>query len=525
MTFEETPVSSPTTSSSTGPAAAAEQARVRLVLRVLTAAAFVVILNETLMLNALPPLMEAFGVDAGAGQWLTTGFMLTMAVVIPMTGWLLKRLSIRSAFLLAMSVFIVGTATAALAPTFGVLLLGRVVQASGTAVMMPLLMTTIMTLVPPARRGAVMGNLTLAISVAPAMGPPVSGLILQFASWRWLFVLVLPIAVTMLVAGARLLRRGEPGGAARLDVISALLTALGFGGVVYGLSALGEGTGGPVSPAWSLGVGGVALVLFVWRQLALLRRDEALVFLDLRALRVSRYVVPLALMCLAFMALIGAMLLLPILLQQVRGFSTLASGLMLMPGGLAMGLLGPTVGRLYDRLGPRPLVIPGGAGLVAGMTGMALLADHVPWWGLVGLHVLVSLSLALLFTPCFTAGLGALPTHLYSHGSAMLGAGQQVAAAAGTALVVTVVETRAHRLGLEGLGELAALSGGIGTGLLVATGITVGVLLLAFFVRAPRPGTDTPDQGTEARGSHDGHGEHGQEPRRAGDAAYPEPVA
>lgn len=457
-----------------------------LILRVLTAAAFVVILNETLMLNALPPLMDAFGVDAGAGQWLTTGFMLTMAIVIPMTGWLLKRLSIRSAFLLAMSVFIVGTATAAFAPTFGVLLVGRVIQAGGTAVMMPLLMTTIMTMVPRERRGSVMGNLTLAISVAPAMGPPVSGLILQFASWRFLFLLVLPIAALMLIMGGRLLRGGDAGEEARLDVLSALLTAVGFGGLVYGLSALGEGAAGPVGPGWSLGVGVLALAIFVWRQLSLARRDESLVFLDLRALRVTRYVVPLALMCLAFMALIGAMLLLPILLQEVRGFSTLASGLMLMPGGLVMGLLGPTVGRLYDRYGPRPLVVPGGIGLVTGMAGMAMLADHVPWWGLVGLHVLVSVSLAFLFTPCFTTGLGALPHRLYSHGSAMLGTGQQVAAAAGTALVVTVMETRAHQLDLDGLGETAALAGGIGTGLVVATGITVGVLLLALFVRAPR---------------------------------------
>ena len=493
--------SAPSTTAPSRPEDAAERARVTLILRVLTAAAFVVILNETLMLNALPPLMDAFGVDAGAGQWLTTGFMLTMAVVIPMTGWLLQRISIRSAFLLAMSVFLVGTATAAFAPTFGILLLGRVIQASGTAVMMPLLMTTIMNMVPKERRGSVMGNLTLAISVAPAMGPPVSGLILQFASWRWIFLLVLPIAGLMLVAGARLLRQSDPGRAARLDVLSALLTAVGFGGLVYGLSALGEGAAGPVGPGWSLGVGGVALALFVWRQVGLVRRDESLVFLDLRALRVVRYAVPLVLMCLAFMALIGSMLLLPILLQEVRGFSTLASGLMLMPGGLAMGLLGPTVGRLYDRVGPRPLVIPGGIGLVTGVAGMALLAAHIPWWGLVGLHVMVSISLAFLFTPCFTSGLGALPHHLYSHGSAMLGTGQQVAAAAGTALVVTVMETRAHQLDLDGLSETAALSGGIGAGLLVATAIAAGVLALTFFVRAPLTddATEQPTQPGDAQ--------------------------
>lgn len=491
------------------PIPAADEARVRLVLRVLTAAAFVVILNETLMLNALPPLMDAFDITASTGQWLTTGFLLTMAVVIPMTGWLLQRLSLRAAFLLAMSVFLAGTTIATLAPTFEVLLLGRVVQASGTAVMMPLLMTTIMTLVPTERRGRVMGNLTLAISVAPAMGPPVSGLILELGSWRWIFGLVLPIAVLMLVAGGRLLRGAEPGRAARLDVLSALLTALGFGGLVYGLSAFGEGAAGPVGPGWALGVGIASLAFFVWRQLVLQRREDGSVFLDLRTLKVTRYLVPFALMCLAFMALIGAMLLLPLVFQEVRGFGTLASGLMLMPGGLAMGLLGPTVGRWYDKVGPRPLVIPGGVGLVASMSGMALLVQDAPWFVLVALHVGISLSLALLFTPCFTAGLGALPQKLYSHGSALLGTGQQVAAAAGTALVVTVMETRALQLMDEGVAETTATAGGVATGMLVGTGIAVGVLLLALGVRAPRDG-DAPEGALEPQDKH---------------GAYPEPVA
>lgn len=516
MNSEETPVrsASATDAPPTSPdVAELDPRRVRLVISVLTAAAFVVILNETLMLNALPPLMDAFGVDARAGQWLTTGFLLTMAVVIPMTGWLLQRLSIRTAFVLAMSVFLIGTATAALAPTFGVLLAGRIVQASGTAVMMPLLMTTIMTMVPLHRRGAVMGNLSLAISVAPAMGPPVSGLILQFASWRWIFGLVLPIALLMLIAGARLLRGSEPGRAAHLDVLSAVLTALGFGGLVYGLSSFGEGAGGGINPYAALGVGLVALVAFVWRQRSLIRRGNGSVFLDLRALRIPRYAVTFALMCLAFMALIGGMLLLPILLQQVRGFGTLASGLVLMPGGLAMGLLGPTVGRLYDRLGPRPLVVPGAIGLVTGMAGMAIYAAVAPLWGLVGLHMLISISLSFLFTPCFTAGLGSLPTRLYSHGSAMLGAGQQVAAAAGTALVVTVMEVRSHQLAGQGLTETAATSGGIGAGLLVATAVTVGVLVLALFVRAPRSDGEEPETPTEAASSE-------PEP-----TAYPEPVA
>lgn len=500
----------PASDPSTSAAAPAEQARVRLVLRVLTAAAFVVILNETLMMNALPPLMEVFAIDATVGQWLTTGFMLTMAVVIPMTGWLLQRVSMQTAYALAMGTFVVGTTICALAPTFSLLLLGRVVQAGGTAVMMPLLMTTIMTLVPRERRGRVMGNLTLVMSVAPAMGPTVSGVVLQLGSWRWLFGLVLPIAVLMAVAGVRLLRGSEPGRASRLDVLSVLLTAAGFGGVVYGLSAFGTAAGGgaAVDPVWALLVGGATLVLFVWRQVVLQRREEP--FLDLRTLRVHRYAVSLAVLCLAFMALIGAMLLLPIAMQEVRGMSVLQSGLMLMPGALTMGLLGPTVGRLYDRFGPRPLVVPGSLVLTAAMVSLALSVQHAPWWVLVALHTVTSVSLAFLFTPAFTSGLGALPSRLSSHGSALLGAAQQVAGAAGAALVVTVMQMTAVSLAAGGAAAGPALGGGIRTALLVGSGLTAGVMVLALFVRRPEPDL-RPGPAPAAAGT-------GAEPERA---AYP----
>lgn len=463
-----------------------DPARVTLVLRLLTVAAFVVILNETLMLNALPPLMEIFAIDAATGQWLTTGFMLTMAVVIPMTGWLLQRLSLRTAYALAMGTFIVGTLVCATAPTFPVLLLGRVVQAGGTAVMMPLLMTSIMTLVAPHRRGRVMGNLTLAMSVAPALGPTVSGLILQLGSWRWLFGLVLPIAVLVTVAGVRMLGAGTPGRPARLDLMSVVLTAVGFGGLVYGLSAFGKGAGGGsgATALVVLVVGLGTLALFVWRQLVLQRRGEP--FLDLSTLTVLRYVVALALLCLAFMALIGAMMLLPIALQDVRGMSTLQSGLMLLPGALAMGLLGPAVGRLYDRVGPRPLVVPGALVVTGSLLGMALTVQHAPWWVLVGLHSTMSIGLSFLFTPAFTAGLGSLPTRLSSHGSALLGAGQQVAGAAGAALVVTVMQVTSAALALDGPEATAPTGDGVRAGLLVASALATGLVALSLFVRRPQ---------------------------------------
>lgn len=199
-------------------------ARDRTVIVTLLVASFVVILNETIMGVALPRLMVDLEVRASTGQWLTTAFMLTMAVVIPTTGFALQRLSTRTVFVLAMGLFSAGTLLAGLAPGFWVLLLARVVQASGTAIMIPLLMTTILTLVPPERRGTVIANVSIVISVAPAIGPTVSGLILQYLSWRFMFLLVLPVALAALAYGyLRLVNVGETG-TRQLDGVSVALS-------------------------------------------------------------------------------------------------------------------------------------------------------------------------------------------------------------------------------------------------------------------------------------------------------------
>lgn len=463
------------------------------VLRVLTIATFVVVLNETVLVNALPQLMASLEVDERAVQWLSTGFMLTLAVVIPTTGWLLQRLGTTAAFQLATGLFIAGTLACAAAPSFELLLLGRVVQACGTAIMMPLLMTTLLRLVPPNRRGRVMGNVTLAISVAPALGPAVSGLVLQWLSWRWLFGLVLPIALVVTVIGVQALRRAvvpdEDGPRPTLDLLSVALTAVGFGALIYGLAEAGGSGGGLLSlPVLALVTGLLGVVLFVWRQLALQRGGQPL--LDLRTLLHRQFTLALLLMSVSFMALMGVMILLPLYLQQVRGMSVLGAGLLLMPGGLLMGLLGPRIGRAYDRLGPRPLVVPGSLLLLLSLAGMVAATLAEPWWIFLVCHITASLGLALLFTPAFTTGLAALPPSLYPYGSATLGTLQQVAAAAGTALSVAVLSWRQAGLLDGGADATAALDGGTRVALLVAVALAVVVVVLASLLRGG-PGSET----------------------------------
>ncbi len=470
------------------PATAADAAptgRTPAVITWLVAATFTVILNETIMINAIPRLAEDFDVTVNAAQWLSTAFLLTMASVIPVTGWFLQRVTTRAAFTVAMVTFIAGTTLALIAPTFWVLLLARIIQASGTAVMMPLLMTTLMTVVPPSDRGRVMGNVTLAMSVAPALGPAVSGILLQLGSWRLIFATVLPIAVGVTWAALRKLQDvGEPK-AGDIDWFSAAAAAVGFGSLVYGLSEFA--TGDRLRPALLIVGGAVAITVFVLRQLQLIRTGTPL--LDLRVLTHRTYRLSLILMSVAFLSMLGAMILLPLYLQEVRGLSPLETGLLVMPGGLAMGLLGPRVGAAFDRFGGRPLVIPGSVVMVATLFGLSQITTTTSYWLILGLHVLMMVSLAALFTPVFTLGLGDVPMHLYSHGSSTLGTIQQVAGAFGTALVITVMTTRAEDRALAGVDPLTATVDGMRTAFLVTAVLAIIVVVLAVMLPS-RPAQD-----------------------------------
>ncbi|PTL54970.1 MFS transporter [Paraconexibacter algicola] len=449
----------------------------------LVASTFVVILNETIMSVALPRLMDDLDIPATTAQWLTTAFLLTMAVVIPVTGFLLQRFHVRTVFLGSMIAFSTGTLVAALAPGFVVLLVGRIIQAIGTALMMPLLMTTILNLVPEARRGAMMGTVSIVISVAPAIGPTISGLVLSGLDWRWMFWIVLPISLLSLALGARWVENVTEPRVMRIDAVSVGLSALGFSGIVYGLSSIGEQAQGEtlLAPWIPITVGVVGLLGFGMRQLAL--RERAL--LDIRCFTNPIFSVATALMAVSMMALFGAIILLPMYLQDVQEVSTLTTGLLLLPGGLVMGLLSPVVGRLYDRVGPRPLVIPAAVVVSASLLIMTTLDEGSSLAVVVLAHVVLSAGLAMMFTPLLTTALGAVPPQLYSHGSAIVSTMQQVAGAAGTAIFITVMTRRATAVSDAGTANPDALSEGIQRALTYGVGLTVLAIAVAVFLRRP----------------------------------------
>lgn len=456
---------------------------VKIVLLVLVFTAFVMMLNETSLAVALPAIMTDYDISAATAQWLLTGFMLTMAVVLPTTGWLLERFSTRSVFIFAAAIFLIGTVLAALAPSFALLLLARVAQAIGTAIVMPLLMTVAMTLVPAPRRGAVMGLIAVVMAVGPALGPTVAGVVLSFTTWHGIFWVMVPLVAIAAGVGAwKLINISEPR-STPLDLLSVILSVFAFGGLVYGLSSVSiilEGGEQARTALIILAVGLLGVGLFVWRQLARGRQGRAL--LDLRPFGVRNFTISLLVLLMLFGTLLGVLNTLPLYLQGSLLVSALVTGLVLMPGGLIEGVLSPVFGRLFDLHGPRPLIAPGMLLVVLSLFWLATADENFPLWMLVTLHIIFSIGLAALFTPLMTTALGSLPKELYGHGSAILNTLQQLAGAAGTALMITVYSSVSASARAEGVPETLALADGANSAFLAAAFVAVVALIFSFFI-------------------------------------------
>jgi len=425
-----------------------------LVIGLLMTSTFLVLLNEMLLGVALPTLIDDLAISPSAGQWLTTGYLLTLAVLIPATGFVMRRFHLRTIFLTALSVFIVGTVISAAAPGFTVLLVGRIIQAIGTAVFVPLLMTTTIRLVPESRRGRIMALVTAVPAIAPALGPAISGLVLTFLPWRWLFILVLPLAVIALIAGAVKLRNITTPEEATLDALSLALSAIGFGALVLGLSLIGESASGhaPMPPLVPIAIGVVGVVSFVLRQLSLSRKGDA--FLDMRIFGSRRFVVPLLVMLFVALNGFGILLVLPLILTGSLGLSTLAIGLFLVPGGVVISVVSALGGRVYDRWGPLPLAIPGAVVWTASIWFLSTLDDTSSVGAYLAGYLVMTAAQAMMWTPMTTLALSALRTELYPHGSATFSTIQQLAGAAGGAILVSAYTIGA---GAADAGDLSVL--------------------------------------------------------------------
>ena len=405
-----------------------------LLVMVLLIGTFCTVLNQTLLTTAFPTLMDAFDISASDVQWLTTGFLLVNGIMIPITAWLINKFSSRSLYLTAMSIFLAGTIACFAAPNFSTLLIGRLVQAAGVGISMPLLQNIMLSIFPPEKRGSAMGMSGIVIGLAPALGPTLSGWIIDHYTWRDLFGMVIPIVILVLVLAFFLMKSVIQLSNPSIDVLSAFLSTVGFGSLLYGFSSVGNDGWGSSKVISFLVIGVFVIGLFVWRQLHLEHP-----FLELRVFKSPTFTIAAILSGVVNMAMVGAEMVLPLYIQNIRGESAFHSGLMLLPGALIMGLMMPITGAIFDKHGAKRLAISGMLILTAATLPFAFLTQETPIVMIVILYAIRMFGISMVMMPVTTSGMNALPMNLISHGTAVNNTFRQVASSIGTAVLISIL--------------------------------------------------------------------------------------
>ncbi|MGO3779615.1 MAG: MDR family MFS transporter [Enterococcus viikkiensis] len=405
-----------------------------LLVVVLLIGTFCTVLNQTLLTTAFPALMKAFDISASSVQWLTTGFLLVNGIMIPISAWLINKFSSKRLYLTAMTIFLIGTITCFVAPNFSTLLIGRLVQAAGVGISMPLLQNIMLSIFPPEKRGSAMGMAGIVIGLAPALGPTLSGWIIDHYTWRDLFGMVIPIVVLVLVLAIFLMKSVIQLSNPSIDVFSALLSTVGFGSLLYGFSSVGNDGWGSLKVISFLVVGVIVIGLFVWRQSHLEHP-----FLELRVFKSPIFTIAAILSGVVNMAMVGAEMVLPLYIQNIRGESAFHSGLMLLPGAVIMGAMMPITGAIFDKHGAKRLAISGMLILTAATLPFAFLTKETPIAMIVILYAMRMFGISMVMMPVTTSGMNALPMNLISHGTAVNNTFRQVASSIGTAILISVL--------------------------------------------------------------------------------------
>lgn len=398
---------------------------------------FIAILNQTLLNVALPKINTEFNISASTGQWLMTGFMLVNGILIPITAYLFNKYSYRKLFLVALVLFTIGSLICAISMNFPIMMVGRVLQAIGAGVLMPLGSIVIITIYPPEKRGAAMGTMGIAMILAPAIGPTLSGYIVQNYHWNVMFYGMFIIGIIAILVGFVWFKLYQYTTNPKADIPGIIFSTIGFGALLYGFSEAGNKGWGSVEIETMFAIGIIFIILFVIREL----RMKA-PMLNLEVLKFPTFTLTTIINMVVMLSLYGGMILLPIYLQNLRGFSALDSGLLLLPGSLIMGLLGPFAGKLLDTIGLKPLAIFGIAVMTYATWELTKLNMDTPYMTIMGIYVLRSFGMAFIMMPMVTAAINALPGRLASHGNAFLNTMRQLAGSIGTAILVTVMTTQ-----------------------------------------------------------------------------------
>lgn len=402
---------------------------------VLLAGAFVAVLNATLLTPALPTIMADMGIASTTVQWLTSGYALTEAVIIPLAAYLMGRFSTRKLFIGGMTLFAAGSLVSAVAPVFPLLLLDRVMQACATGFVMPMVFSVILLVIPRERRGSAMGIIGLVIGFAPTIGPSLSGVLVDTVGWRAIFVIVAIVATIIVACAAKMLKPYGEFRRSRFDLLSVVLSTCGLICLLYGLSSVSSSTN--LGLTVGLIVAGIALVgLYAYRQLNL---AEPMLRVDI--LKTVNYRTVVIAIALFQAALIGMETVMPLYIQGVLGQSATVSGLTLLPGALIGAFTGMLAGRLFDKFGVRVPVLIGAAVILCGVLGFTQFRADSPILLVSVMYAVLAIGIQFTMTPVNTWGVNSLPNEAIQHAQSTSNTINQVAASFGTALLVSVAAT------------------------------------------------------------------------------------
>lgn len=446
------------------------------VMAVLLFGGFIALLNETITNVALPKLMEQFNISAQTVQWLSTGYLLVIGILVPVTAFLIQRFTLKQLYIVAMSLFLLGTIIAAMAPNFTVLLLGRLIQASGTGMFVPIMMNTIVVINPPEKRGAAVGLGLFVILFAPSIAPSLSGIIIQKLSWRYLFIMEIPLAILAIIVGYRYLEKVTEITNPKIDVISIILSTLGFGGIIVGFSTLGNNNFNKTLIFFLIGI--LSLILFSLRQFKL---EEPM--LDLRVFKSLTYGLGVIFVMVSMMTLFETLVVMPMYLEGLYHMSPFQVGLAILPAGLINAFVSIITGHLYDKFGARKLVPFGFMILTVSFYLLSRVNINTSCTNVIILLCTLNIGMPLVMTSSQTNSLNQLKPIQYPHGTAVINTLQQIAAAMGSSLFVSLMTTKKNSYldGIQGVANLNDNAMALVHGFNYAFFIAAVLLLIGFF--------------------------------------------
>lgn len=408
--------------------------RIRRALIIMVFGTFFGILCSTLMNIALPTFMDVFHISEAHVQWVTNGYMLVNALMIPVSSYLIKRFSFKWLFIFFTGIFLCGTAIGGLANSFNLLVIARMIQAIGAGMMMPLVNVLAIRYALPGKKGRIMGIIGLAFNCAPILGPAVSGFMLDYLSWRYLFILIIPFAVITLLLSLWMLPYIPHNEFPQFNSFGFTVITLGLWSLLMGLSNVSN------YPLLSLNVGGMAIIGLVFIIIFYLnQRRSTHPLINLSVFEHRQFFLATVINMLITATMYGNAILIPLLVQIVLGESTVISAIAVLPGAILTGLLSTTSGRFYDRYPIQWLV---GAGLlidIIGTTGQAMIGARSSVVIITVFQTVRQFGLVTMLIPLQTQALSLLPNEIVPDAVACFNTLRQIAAAFGTALIVSVV--------------------------------------------------------------------------------------